>query len=226
MKKKVTIAAIIFLVSIIPAQQTAAQIAIVEIIKAGVKKIIIAVDLKIQRLQNETIWLQNAQKTLENEMSKIKLDEISNWAKQQKELYSKYFDQLWKVRSAIGTYQAVRDIINKQTQLVREYSTAFNLVKQDKNFSPEEIDYIQQVFAGILEESLKSIEQVQFAITSFLTQMTDAKRLTILHTAADNIEQTLTDLRQFNQQNIGISLQRSKERNDIDVTKKLYGIEQ
>ena len=186
MKKIVTIAAILFLASIIPAQKSVAQIAIVEIIKAGVKKIIIAVDLKIQRLQNETIWLQNAQKTLENEMSKLKLDEISNWAKQQKELY----------------------------------------LKQDKNFSPEEIDYIQKVFAGILEESLKSIEQVQFAITSFLTQMTDAKRLTILHTAADNIEQTLTDLRQFNQQNIGISLQRSKERNDIDITKKLYGIEQ
>ena len=29
----------------------------------------------------------------------------------------------------------------------------------------------------------------------------------------------------FNQQNIIISLQRSKEKNDIDVVKKLYGIE-
>ncbi len=36
-----------------------AQIAVVEVIKAGVKKVIKAVDLKIQRLQNETIWLQN-----------------------------------------------------------------------------------------------------------------------------------------------------------------------
>ncbi|RZJ37490.1 MAG: conjugal transfer protein TraI, partial [Chryseobacterium sp.] len=39
-----------------------AQIAVLEVIKAGVKKVIKAVDLKVQRLQNETIWLQNAQK--------------------------------------------------------------------------------------------------------------------------------------------------------------------
>ena len=55
--------------------------------------------------------------------------------------------------------------------------------------------------------------------------MTDAKRLEIIHTAGDNIEQNITDLRQFNQQNITISLQRSKEKNDIDVLKKLYGLE-
>jgi hypothetical protein len=62
-------------------------------------------------------------------------------------------------------------------------------------------------------------------INAFATQMTDAKRLEIIHTAANNIEQNITDLRQFNQQNIIISLQRSKEKNDIDVVKKLYGIE-
>ena len=84
---------------------------------------------------------------------------------------------------------------------------------------------MQQVYGGILNESLKSIEQVQMVITAFATQMTDAKRLVIINSASDNIEQNLTDLRQFNQQNIRISLQRSKERNDIDVVKKLYGIE-
>ena len=83
---------------------------------------------------------------------------------------------------------------------------------------------MQQVYSGILDESLKSIEQVQMVITAFATQMTDAKRLEIIHAASDNIEENLTDLRQFNEQNIRVSLQRSKERNDIDVVKKLYGI--
>ena len=41
-----------------------AQDPITLIIKEGITKVIVAVDLKIQRLQNETIWLQNAQKTL------------------------------------------------------------------------------------------------------------------------------------------------------------------
>ncbi len=225
MKKQLVIAGMVLLISLAPIEQANAQIPILEIIKAAVKKVIKAVDLKIQRLQNKTIWLQNAQKTLENEMSKLKLKEIGDWADKQKQLYAKYFDELSKVKSAIGTYQAVRDIISKQGKLVKEYSRAFNLSKQDKNFTTQEIEYMGQVYSGILEESLKNIEQVQMVVTSFATQMTDEKRLAIIHTASDNIDRNLGDLRQFNQQNIRISLQRSKERNDVDVVKKLYGIE-
>jgi hypothetical protein len=225
MKKILIMAGIALSLSIIPGQQANAQIPIYDIIKAAVKKVIKAVDLKIQRLQNKTIWLQNAQKTLENKMSKLKLTEISDWSKKQKELYAKYFDELYKVKNAISSYQAVRDIIRKQIQLVQEYSKAFNLSKQDKNFTAEEISYMQKVYTGILDESLKNIDQLQLVINAFATQMTDARRLEIIHAAGNNIEQNITDLRQFNQQNIKISLQRSKERNDIDVVKKLYGIE-
>jgi predicted transcriptional regulator YheO len=225
MKKVLILAGIILSVSLAPLQQVKAQIPIYDIIKAAVKKVIRAADLKIQRLQNKTIWLQNAQKTLENKMSKLKLTEISDWSKKQKELYSKYFDELWKVKNTISSYQAVRDIIKKQIQLVQEYSKAFNLAKKDQNFTPEEITYMQQVYTGILDESLKNIDQVQLVINAFVTQMSDARRLDIIHTAGYNIEQNIADLRQFNQQNIKISLQRSKERNDIEVVKKLYGLE-
>ena len=225
MKKILIIIGIVLSISIAPVQHTNAQIPILEIIKAAVKKVIKAVDLKIQRLQNKTIWLQNAQKTLENKMSKLKLTEISDWSKKQKELYAKYFDELWKVKNAISSYQAVRDIIKKQVQLVQEYSKAFNLSKQDKNFTADELNYMQKVYTGILDESIKNIDQIQLVINAFATQMTDAKRLEIIHAAGNNIEQNITDLRQFNQQNIIISLQRSKKKNDIDVVKKLYGIE-
>ena len=225
MKKISIIIGIVLSISIAPVQHTNAQTPILEIIKAAVKKVIKAVDLKIQRLQNKTIWLQNAQKTLENKMSQLKLTAISDWSKKQKELYAKYFDELWKVKNVISSYQAVRDIIKKQVQLVQEYSKAFNLAKQDKNFTPDELNYMQQVYTGILDESIKNIDQIQLVVNAFATQMTDAKRLDIIHAAGDNIEQNITDLRQFNQQNIIISLQRSKEKNDIDVVKKLYGIE-
>jgi hypothetical protein len=225
MKKILIIFCVVLSMSLPPVQHVNAQTPILEIIKAGVKKVIKAVDLKIQRLQNKTIWLQNAQKVLENKMSKLKLTAISDWSKKQKELYSKYFDELWKVKNAINSYQFVRDIVKKQVQLVQEYSKAFNLSKQDRNFTADELVYMQKVYAGILDESIKNIDQIQLVINAFATQMTDAKRLEILHSAEDNIEQNITDLRQFNQQNIIISLQRSKEKNDIDAVKTLYGIE-
>jgi hypothetical protein len=225
MKKVLFITLLVTTTCLAPTQHAHAQLPVLEVIKAGVKKVIKALDLKIQRLQTETIWLQNAQKVLENTMSKLKLDEIGDWAGKQKELYGKYFDELWKVKSSIATYKRVREIINRQVQIVQEYSTAWNLSKQDKNFSPEELDYMKQVYNGILDEIMKNIEQVQLVINAFATQMSDAKRLEIIHTASENIEQNYSDLRQFNQENMKTSLQRAKDKNDVDVVKRLYGLQ-
>lgn len=222
MKKVIIYCSLFLFLLAVPTQKADAQL--LEIIKTATTKIIKAIDLKVQRLQNETVWLQNAQKVLENAMSKLKLKEIGDWAKKQKDLYGNYFDELWKIKNAIGNYQRVRDIINKQVLLVQEYTKAYNLSKLDKHFTVDELSYMGQVYNGILNESLKNIDQVQLAISAFATQMSDAKRLEIIHAAADNIDQNLSDLRQFNQENIRTSLQRAKEQNDIDVVKKLYGI--
>jgi hypothetical protein len=220
MKKIILISAVVLMTS-----TAHSQTAILEIIKEGIKKVIVAVDLKIQRLQNKTIWLQDAQKVLENAMSQTKLTQIGDWVEKQRTLYADYFDELWKVKNAISTYQRVKDIIQKQVQLVNEYSKAFSLSRQDKNFTAGEIDYMHQVYTGILDESVKNIEQVQMVISAFATQMSDGKRLEIINKASDNIDQNLSDLRQFNQDNIKTSLQRVKDQNDVDVVKKLYGLQ-
>jgi hypothetical protein len=87
MKKLLAITGLVLCFLILPIQKTRAQIPIAEIIKAAVTKVIKAVDLKVQRLQNKTIWLQNAQKTLENKMSQLKLTEIKDWVEKQRKLY-------------------------------------------------------------------------------------------------------------------------------------------
>lgn len=93
MKKLILMLGLLLCVTLQP-QKAAAQIPILEIIKAAIKKVIVAIDLQIQREQNKVIWLQDAQKTLENAMSKLKLDDISKWAQKQKDLYKDYFDEL------------------------------------------------------------------------------------------------------------------------------------
>src|SRR5437763_10954950 len=91
----------------LPSKPIKAQDAIAEVIKAGIKKAIKAVDLKIQRLQTKTIWLQNAQKVIENAMAKVHLEEISGWAEKQRALYDNYYSELWKVKSIISYYDRV-----------------------------------------------------------------------------------------------------------------------
>ncbi|OXA78628.1 hypothetical protein SAMN05444397_109133 [Flavobacterium aquidurense] len=206
-----------------PAEKTAV-LPILEIVKAVTKKVIKAIDLRIQKLQNKTIWLQNAQKKIENALSKLKLDEISDWTKKQKDLYKGYYEELAKVKSIITYYQRIKDITKKQSRLVAEYERAWNLFKQDSHFKESEIQYMERVYSGILEESLKNIDQVFLILDSLTTQMSDLKRLEIINKAADQIDANYDDLTLFNQQNVMLSLQRAKTEADVNQVKQFYGI--
>jgi len=213
--------------TVLPVQQAnATPIAILEIIKAGIKKVIKAVDLKIQRLQNKTIWLQNAQKTLENTLSKLKLDEISEWTEKQKEQYREYYEELAKVKAIISYYQRIRDITQKQVRLVNEYQHAWQLIQQDEHFTSDEIEYMSEVYSGILEESLNNIDHITLIVQSFTTTMSDAKRLEIINNAADQVDANYDDLMRFNQQNVLLSLSRAKTSIEVQTVKKLYGLPQ
>lgn len=207
-----------------PTQEAKAAIAIAQIIKEAVKKIIKAVDLMIQRLQNKTIWLQNAQKVLENKLSELKLTEIAEWTEKHRKLYKEYYDELWKVKNTLAAYQRIRQIMDKQVRIVEEYKRAWNLVRQDKNFTEAEIDYMYRVYKGILNESVRNLDQILLVINSFKTQMTDAQRLTIITQAGDRIEQNLIDLLEFNMNTYQLSLNRARTQYEIDRVRKLYGL--
>jgi len=207
-----------------PQQEAKAAIAIAKIIKEAVKKVIKAVDLMIQRLQNKTIWLQNAQKVLENKLSELKLTEIAEWTEKHRKLYQEYYDELWKIKNTLAAYQRIRQILEKQIRIVDEYKRAWSLVRQDKNFTEAEIDYMYRVYKGILNESVRNLDQLLLVINSFKTQMTDAQRLAIIMQTGDRIEQNLIDLLEFNMNTYQLSLNRAKSQYEIERVKKLYGL--
>jgi hypothetical protein len=224
-KKKIMICLLCLLLVGTPARPAETVVVFpIALIKEAIKKVIKAIDLRIQKLQNKTIWLQNAQKKLENALSKLKLDEISDWTQKQKDLYKNYYDELMKVKSIITYYQRIRDITQKQVRLVDEYERAWSLFQQDDHFNEQELDYMQKVYSGILDESVKNVDQIFLILDSFSTQMSDAKRLEIINAAADRIDANYDDLTLFNRQNILLSLQRAKTKNDVDAVKKFYGI--
>src|ERR1700722_1475947 len=217
MIKKVLLVLVILLVC--STIQAEAQIDIIAVIKEAVTKVIKAVDLKIQRLQTQTIWLQNAEKEIENSMSKLKLDEISDWVQKQKDLYQEYYNELWQGKQVISDYDKVKNIISLQSKIISEYNSAYALFKQDKNFSASEITWMYNVYSGIINESLKNVEQALIVVNAFVTQMSDGERLKIIDNANAGMQKNYNDLKQFNSQNIQLSLQRGAENNDVGSVK-------
>ena len=200
------------------------QFVIADVIKLVVQKVINAIDLAVQQVQNKTIVLQNVQKELENIMSKLQLDDISHWVEKQRKLYEAYYTELWQVKQIISDYDKVKDIIRLQAKLVSEYTHAYDLFKRDKHFSSTELDHMFQVYTGILSESLKNVDEVLLVVSSLVTQMDDAARMEIISKAEKGVQKNYNDLQRFNHENLQISLQRGVELNDLGTLKDLYGI--
>lgn len=211
--------------STLPQERAEAAIPIAKIIQEGIKKVIKAVDLMIQRLQNKTIWLQNAQKVLENKLNELKLKEIAEWTEKHRKLYKEYYDELWKVRNTISSYQRIKQILERQVRLVDEYKRVWSLIKNDNHFSKAELEHMYKVYTGILNESIRNLDQVNVVVNSFKTQMSDAKRLEIIEKCGEAIETNYYDLKEFNNQNIQLSINRAKDAHEVETVKRLYGLQ-
>jgi hypothetical protein len=195
------------------------------IIKAAIKKVVKAVDLMIQRRQNRVIKLQNAQKALENTMAKLKLEQIADWVKKQRDLYRQYYEELKKVKAVIAYYFRVKEIAEKNSRLVDEYRRVWGLLANDENFTAQELAYIHQVYVGILETSAKNLDLLAVIVKSFTTQMSDAKRLEIIEKAGRQVDENLSDLTTFNRENVLLSVSRTKTTHEAQVVRELYGIQ-
>jgi hypothetical protein len=142
----------------------------------------------------------------------------------QKQLYDDYFQELKKVKTALTTYKRVKEIIEQQLAMVNEYKGAWALFRQDKNFTAEELEYMLNIYTGMMDESMKNIDQLFMIVEAFATQMSDAKRLEIINTVADNVQQQYLHLKEFNNQNKMLTMQRAGERGEIEYVKRLYGL--
>jgi len=143
--KKGIVCLVVMCMLILSPRKANAQDPISIIIKEGITKVIKAVDLKIQRLQTKTIWLQNAQKVIENTMSKLKLDEITDWVERQRVLYKDYFEELQKVKLALIYYDRMKEIATLQLAIAKEYKRGFDGIRRDAHFNTDEVNYMGSV---------------------------------------------------------------------------------
>ena len=215
---KIFIVVIIFAVSPLAGFS---QTLVVDVIRAGVKKVIKAVDLKVQRIQTKTIWLQNAQKEMENAMQFEKLTNITDWVNRQRELYQKYFDEMWRVKRTITDLQSVSHIVQMEKQITQTVSRILEISRRDKNVSSEEMLSISRFLNGVVQSTSRLADVFRFAVTPSMIQTSDGKRLVIIHDTEKALEDLLTDLISYNDNLTAVSIQRTNETLEISRMKSL-----
>jgi len=171
-------------------------------------KAIKSVDLKVQRMQNETLILQRAQQVAEQELAKVKLKEISNWQQQFSALYAGYFTELKQVKPVISNGLLVKRILALQTMVEMEYR------KFGKHAS-----------RTALFNNSKDIRQMLDVVLSMQLSMKDADRLTLLYTLRDAMSHCLETMQAFNQQASELAEKRARVKAGINDVKRLHGIQ-
>jgi len=147
---------------------------------------------------------------------------IKNISKGNFELHKLFLDGLLEVNPAVKNYKRVADIINYQIEIVKEYKTAYNRFKQQGSFNPEEIDYMGKVYGNLFNLSLKNLDDLFTVITSSKLRMSDDERIAAIDKIFADMQDKLSFLRSFNNSNSVLSLQRSRETNELKNVKQYF----
>lgn len=191
----------------------------IPIIGTIISKVVKAIDLKVQRLQNQTLVLQNAQRVIENKLHALKLSEISEWNERQKALYQNYFAEMRSVKSAIGWYAKAADLAGMQRQLVSDVNDGLRTVKLSGRFSADEIIELERKCASILQDVADAVSTFQVALGGVL--INDAERLGLLSNAIERMNDCGLRLRKIYDNVNGLLADRMKKEAGFQSLKKL-----
>jgi hypothetical protein len=137
-------------------------------------------------------------------------------------LHEAFLDGLWLVSPAVRKYWKIPAIIDKQLSLVSEYKTAWNNISKAGSFQPEEINYMETVYSHLLDQSLKSLNDLITILTAHQLRMSDDERLAGIDKIHSDLKEELVFLRKFNNNNSVLALQRTKEANDVKLMQQIY----
>ncbi len=137
-------------------------------------------------------------------------------------LHKAFLDGLLAVSPAVQKYERVIDIINDQASIVSEYKTAYNIFKQDKHFTPDEIIYLSNVYNNLISRSEKNLTNLLNVMTANTLRMSDAERLHAIDGIYSDEHEQLSFLRAFNSKTASLSAELSKQETDLNSVRGFY----
>lgn len=135
-----------------------------------------------------------------------------------------YYDALKSVHNLIKDARKVTKTIEMVSEITGIYTTGFNRMVSDPNFSVDELAAISSGYAILLEEGGALITELKNVVTAGNgLSLSDKERMD----AVDQIYTKMADYRNltryYTDKHIAVSYMRSKEKGDTGRVQSLYG---
>src|SRR5665647_1335731 len=190
---------------------------------------VVAQSTEIQQLLLNVEKLAQLKKILSNmkkgyEIVSNGYNTIKDISKGNFNLHEAFLDGLMQVSPTVRKYKKIGEIIIFQSQLVKEYKSAFRRFDASNLFNANEMKYIGNVYTNLFNKSLQNLDELTIVITAGKLRMSDDERLNAIDRIYIDMGDKLVFLRTFNKENNVLAIQRGREMVDTRVSKKLNGL--
>ena len=152
---------------------------------------------------------------------------VINSFKEMQKIYDQgkqYYDKLQSVHNLIKDARKVKETVELVSEISQIYSTNFNKMLSDRNFSVNELEAISNGYAKLLNESGNLLADIKNVVSlSNGLSMTDAERMSIIDDIHAKMLEHRNLVRYFSKKSISVSFIRSQEKGDLARVKSLYG---
>lgn len=139
-------------------------------------------------------------------------------------LHEAFLDGLLQVSPAVKNYHRIKDIVNCQLALVREYRQAYQHLSSSDSFNSEELDYLENVYSSLLAGSVRNLDALTTVLTAKKLRASDDERLKVIDSIYEDMIDKLVFLRHFNSNNNLLAAQRKEEKASILSTQKILDV--
>lgn len=152
---------------------------------------------------------------------------VINSFKEMQKIYDQgkqYYDKLQSVHSLIKDARKVKETVELVSEISQIYSSNFNRMLSDRNFSVSELEAISSGYAKLLNESGNLLTDIKNVVSfSNGLSMTDAERMSIIDDIHAKMLEHRNLVRYFSKKSISVSFIRSQEKGDLERVRSLYG---
>jgi hypothetical protein len=131
--------------------------------------------------------------------------------------HSNYFQSLKNVNLSLKNFGKIGDIIAYPKQIMIDFAR----LRKEQTFTPEETQYIEQVYHNLMVECEWSIAHLKQVLSDETLEMKDDGRMTAIDLAYEDMKDKYTFTRSFINSVRILSMQRSREQFQVQASEKL-----
>ncbi|KUG09066.1 hypothetical protein [Solirubrum puertoriconensis] len=138
-------------------------------------------------------------------------------------LHREWYASLREVSATVRQYERVRRIFENQGRIIELYARNVSRLHQQPGLRPEQIQATQRAYAGLIEESVGILDDLQVVLQPGHAQMTDAQRLKYINRIDERMQHHLALVIYFTRRNTALAAEQARQAAERRKIHELYG---